>query len=451
MRWIIDLTTALWLSSLTGTILFLIWYAVSRLSESTGRFNTIYALLRPVFLFWNLPLSFVVLQHLNYSRWGGMLFRYPQETERRLFFVSAIWLVGAGMLLFRYAWNAWRMHQKYRISLPIDDSVYDLFLETCGELGIGEGNVELVSDYRLKIPCLGGLLRTYVVLPDAEYTKEQLKLIFVHELTHYRQKSHVLRHLTEITTALHYANPLVWLFRNKVRCWEEYACDYEAVTRWKDCDGYFELIRGIAGTPSMAHVLNSYLCEQLPDIERRRKMIQRSDCMRKKSGWMTLTAVLTMVVFSTVGVSAATQAVGEGYYNAFVASAGAQEESAAEVPGVEYYADGFEPGVIVEQDQSGVSLLDIMGYAWTIKAHRAQCSHDFQASSGQTISVSCTVDNRDAQIRLGIIDPDNTLRYIVCSGAGAHVFTLTKTGNYSVYVHNLSDYEINVVVTSNLQ
>ncbi len=52
MSWTIELSIAILLTSLTGTIVYAIWYGISRIFERFGYLNVIYQILRGALFFW---------------------------------------------------------------------------------------------------------------------------------------------------------------------------------------------------------------------------------------------------------------------------------------------------------------------------------------------------------------------------------------------------------------
>ena len=64
--------------------------------------------------------------------------------------------------------------------------------------------------------------------------------------------------------------------------------------------------------------------------------------------------------------------------------------------------------------------------------------------TGDLITISASPSPLDSKIQIGIIMPDKTKKYIVCTGKGAHAFTVSKGGNYKVFVKNCSKKKITV-------
>ena len=80
----------------------------------------------------------------------------------------------------------------------------------------------------VKTPMTFGLFKTYVVLPrhfDQWLSEKDIEYIFLHELTHYKNKDFAVNYLMVILQILYWFNPLVWLAFRRMRLDREIACD----------------------------------------------------------------------------------------------------------------------------------------------------------------------------------------------------------------------------------
>lgn len=79
-------------------------------------------------------------------------------------------------------------------------------------------------------PMLVGVFFPIVYLPCQALPKEHLRMVFLHELTHYKRKDLLLKWLALLVNAVHWFNPLAYLLRANLSEACEAACD-RAVTR----------------------------------------------------------------------------------------------------------------------------------------------------------------------------------------------------------------------------
>ncbi len=156
-------------------------------------------------------------------------------------------------------------------------------------------------------PMLIGLFRPTIILPDREYTNEQLHAVLLHELTHLRRKDVLVKWLSVLVAAIHWFNPIVWLVRREIDRACELSCD-EAVIRNLDTDGkqnYGETLLYVAADAKTLHaVLSTTMCEEKKALKERLGAIMKS----KKH---TRLAIIVSVVL-IIAVGGAVIALGAG-------------------------------------------------------------------------------------------------------------------------------------------
>jgi len=79
-------------------------------------------------------------------------------------------------------------------------------------------------------PALFGIIRPRIVIP-AYMETEDLDYVLLHENTHARRKDNLFRCTALLTAALHWYNPLVWLFLKRFFEDMELACDESVVSK----------------------------------------------------------------------------------------------------------------------------------------------------------------------------------------------------------------------------
>ena len=60
-------------------------------------------------------------------------------------------------------------------------------------------------------PLLVGVFSTTVYIPCRKIPEERLKMVFLHELTHYMRKDLLVKWISVFINAVHWFNPLVYL------------------------------------------------------------------------------------------------------------------------------------------------------------------------------------------------------------------------------------------------
>ena len=103
-------------------------------------------------------------------------------------------------------------------------------LSDCEEKLNIKTRVELSCNPLIASPMLIGFLRPRIVLPVCELEDKELSYIFVHELTHYKQRDMFYKWLIQIVVCVHWFNPFVYLLEKEVNKSCELSCDENAIS-----------------------------------------------------------------------------------------------------------------------------------------------------------------------------------------------------------------------------
>ena len=118
---------------------------------------------------------------------------------------------------------------RYHHGNSICISEHPLLEEVRQELGIRRV-IPMREVPGLPTPMLVGLFHPVVCLPDPSLSRDHLRMVLLHELTHYKRKDLLLKWLALLVNALHWFNPLAWLLTRSLGQACEDACDQD-VTR----------------------------------------------------------------------------------------------------------------------------------------------------------------------------------------------------------------------------
>lgn len=142
--------------------------------------------------------------------------------------LAYLWLAGAGAFLAFLLGSYGRFCFKLlRNSVCISE--HPLLEEVRQELGIRRV-IPMREVPGLPTPMLVGLFHPVVCLPDPSLSRDHLRMVLLHELTHYKRKDLLLKWLALLVNALHWFNPLAWLLTRSLGQACEDACDQD-VTR----------------------------------------------------------------------------------------------------------------------------------------------------------------------------------------------------------------------------
>ena len=185
---------------------------------------------------WMLPLLLVIFYYAE----GTSLHRRPlfvlDIPQELLLPLLAVWLGGAALVL---GWNI-LSHLRFRRFLlkdavpAEDEATRTVWTQVCREAH--RKDIPPVSrSANAKTPLSIGLFHPHVVLPEKDYTQEDLALVLKHELVHIMRQDSQNKFFLAFLRALGWFNPLMWLAMRKSSDDFELSCD-ETVLQSADED-----------------------------------------------------------------------------------------------------------------------------------------------------------------------------------------------------------------------
>lgn len=140
---------------------------------------------------------------------------------------SALWLAGTLLLLGRRLRASRRLRLLARRSLAPPHPGWQALLDRqARELGVRRP-VRLLLSSESDVPLTWGVIAPRVLLPAAAtgWTEQRLTVVLLHELAHVRRFDFLTRWLAQLSCALYWWNPLVWLAARRLYAAAECACD----------------------------------------------------------------------------------------------------------------------------------------------------------------------------------------------------------------------------------
>ncbi len=101
------------------------------------------------------------------------------------------------------------------------------------ELGIRR-RIRVRASSAVKSPMLVGAIFPVIYIPCVTIADERLRMVFLHELTHYRHKDIIAKQLAAIVNAVHWFNPLAYFITANVGEACEVACDMAVTENMSD-------------------------------------------------------------------------------------------------------------------------------------------------------------------------------------------------------------------------
>lgn len=168
--------------------------------------------------------------------------------------IAAIWLAGALVVLLRLALGTWRVEQIARDSARVEDGVWlSLAQRLANRLGVTRP-LTLLRGERLAVPVTWGIVYPAVLLPQEAdtWSEERRRFVLVHEMAHVKRFDALTQLLAQISLAVFWFDPLVWLAAHQMRVEREHACDdyvlRDGTTPSLYAGELLEMVRSI-GTP----------------------------------------------------------------------------------------------------------------------------------------------------------------------------------------------------------
>ena len=78
-------------------------------------------------------------------------------------------------------------------------------------------------------PMVIGIFKPLVVLPEIQYSEQELYFILKHELVHLKRRDVLLKLLFVAANAVHWFNPIVWSMQKEAVVDMELSCDERVV------------------------------------------------------------------------------------------------------------------------------------------------------------------------------------------------------------------------------
>ncbi len=172
--------------------------------------------------------------------------------------LMAVWLTGVAVLLGHLITSMARVRGLQRLTRRVfDGPCVDMVATLSARIGLRRVPHVHIADQPV-MPMVWGLFRPVLLLPVAagRWSQNRLEAVILHELAHVRRRDALTQLLAEITRALYWFNPLVWMAARRLYLEREHACDdmvLYAGTRASDyANELLELVRSLRTTRATA-------------------------------------------------------------------------------------------------------------------------------------------------------------------------------------------------------
>ena len=219
----------------------------------------------------------------------------------------AVYVLLSGTIIYlaRYIYYHQKMHRTLRKTCMISNEEHYLQALTWSkrQLNIKRNFSVYISPY-MTTPFIYGLWKPRIVLPSISFTNEELRHIFLHELTHYK-RGDMWTHLFMIFIfSLHWFNPLIHLIKSDIERYGESACDEKitnqmgASERKRYCELILKVLWNVVGQKDDYSLAMS---RERKNIEKRMDTILQRKTSKRMN--MLLGMVVTFI-FAVLGTMA---------------------------------------------------------------------------------------------------------------------------------------------------
>lgn len=188
-----------------------------------------------------------------------------------------------------------------RMSIPVYNPVtVRIYSSVFHQNGI-KNPPRLMQNAGLSTPLLTGLTKTELYLPSVGYTAEELKLIFHHELSHYRHKDLWYKMLLRMCATVYWFNPFLLIMLKEAENDIENLCDTKVIRHCSNNDHKLYrrlLLRTVALQNNIPYITASLNDSTMVFKDRILYMINLKHMKRNILPGVLLAALLVVVNFS---------------------------------------------------------------------------------------------------------------------------------------------------------
>lgn len=409
--------------SITGDIVFGIWFFLRKRLEKINP-KIVYHLLHIVLLTYLLPVVYILLVFFYTGTTINEI--YLLDEANRLYqyatIISLIWIIVVSILAILEMQKRIKFNKFCRLGFPVTDQRIWAILEDVKSQYQIKRNIKLLTHRGIQSPMIVGSYKPILLLPEVQYTMEEVRMVFMHELAHYKNHDYGWKQLTVIIKLIHCFNPVVYRLLKHVDRWSEIGCDI-SISKWNEIsmNEYYNFILSQMVKQMINKENKSFshcLFKDRPELQERMFCTAK---YKKRLWWKSILAIWLVMIccFLGVGISyAASEQIVIKYNNIHSKYVTLRWETAY-------------PAVIINSvRQSQISIED------ELLPNKKKVSNLFMKKKGEEIILSVESKN-GKKIKAGIITPNGEYKYVVTSSSGSQLFEIETTGKYRIFLENI--------------
>lgn len=422
-----------------------------------------YLLLRIVCLLYLLPIAYICMQiglRGGYVRIAGvwqMKFALTGAMRGLAVVVVAGWFLLTGRQIYVCLFSYHKRRKRKHILIPEEDErVLTELARIKKKLGLRR-TVDVYRSSSVFSPRTYGVFRCVIVLPERTYSKEQLIAIFHHELMHCKSFDVFYKLCMEGVGMVGHIGAIRRLIQAELNEWSEYNCDLRAMEAMRDEIGamrYFEMVLSIMSDETQVgeeEIHFSGLSEKRLRLERRIDYMKRYGNVKQKLNGAAIALAAVFVLTNVTTVYAAGSQVAKVHDVLYRSMEPKVEEGNKEIDLKEFVIPAAEDhsyerieyqDTVQETVEDRMSENEIVSFSWTVVPGTRTASKTFHVREGQSISMSVSAVPANTTYWIGIMDPQNSVRYVKGENSLSHSFAVNQSGFYRVFVENIGTSDL---------
>ena len=443
---LVRIFSAIFLSMCTGSCMFVFWMVLRKFFADKIRPKVYDLILKIILIAYYVPAGYLLV---NIFFDNGYVFDFTGTIINAFYAIALFWLAGAIATVLKFGERTFRIRREKERCFPCKMYVQKIFEDCKRELGIRR-SIEVLQGYRIQIPMTAGMLKPCVFLPVEDMEEEQLKTCIYHELTHYKKHDIFWNYIACLMVCIHWYCPWIRTVFRKNDEWSEVICDLSTIGYVGSAKRYFTTIFEMS---QKSQGIKAYraacLFESQDSLEQR---IYYAMMYRKQKKIKYVAVIAMTVIFCGMSVTS-TLAVSNGYqkvYTKWVQETEIEEEAdIAETEEVSY-----EEKRAILKDEIGEKIKkinmknnDVRTLKESIKSGKRIRYKKIYAKQNQVIEISVAGDKKFQNIKVGIADKNNNIRYIQDNKVEEviHAFIIKKEGIYNVFIESENKDKVEII------
>ena len=216
--------------------------------------------------------------------------------------ILIIWAIGGVGILTYHIIQYVKFHRQVKRwgEQEEDEEAWEAFHDVADDMGLAHKKINLMTCPFITSSMLTGLFKPVILLPERNFDRDELTLIFKHELVHYKRHDLLVKFLSLIAIAIHWYNPFIYLLSQQMQAEGEASCDEHVL---KDVDlknrhFYAEVIIGMIGKKNKMTFLATNFYGGKLGIKKRLTSVMDTKTKFPALSYGLLAFVLCIITFS---------------------------------------------------------------------------------------------------------------------------------------------------------